>query len=100
MFAVVALMLAATFSASAVETAYKIANDKVTVTVSDLAPNADGTALIVCYNIDVAPDAFDECATLVITPVVRDDKHNKKLIEMIVVNGPTHQVNTEWLQRV
>jgi len=100
MFAAVAFLLVATFSASAVETAYKVGNDKVTVTVSELAPNDDATALIACYKIDVAPDAIDECSSLVLTPLVRDDNHNKKLIEMIVINGESQKVNTEWLQRV
>ena len=100
LFAAVALMLVATFSASAVENAYKVGNGKVTVTVSDLAPNAEGTALIACYNIDIAADAIDECSSLVITPLVRDDNNNKKLIEMIVVNGESRKVNSEWLQRV
>ena len=99
LFAAVALMLVATFSASAVENSYKVGNGKVTVTISDLAPNADGTALIACYNIDVAADAIDECSSLVITPLVRND-NNKKLIEMIVVNGESRKVNEEWLQRV
>ena len=99
LFAAVALMLVATFTASAVENTYKVGNGKVTVTISDLAPNADGTALIACYNIDVAPDAIDECSSLVITPLVRND-NNKKLIEMIVVNGQSRKINTEWLQRV
>ena len=96
----VALMLVASFSASAVENSYKVGNGKVTVTISDLAPNADGTALIACYNIDVAADAIDECSSLVITPLVRDNDNNKKLIEMIVINGQSRKVNTEWLQRV
>ena len=100
LFAMVALMLVASFSASAVENSYKVGNDKVTVTISDLAPNATGTALIACYNIDVAADAIDECSSLVITPLVRDNNNNKKLIEMIVVNGQSRKVNTEWLQRV
>ena len=100
LFAAVALMLVATFSASAVENAYKVGNGKVTVTITDLAPNADGTALIACYNIDVAADAIDECSSLVITPLVRDNDNNKKLIEMIVVNGESRKINTEWLQRV
>ncbi|MBQ6074274.1 MAG: hypothetical protein IJJ72_04340 [Bacteroidales bacterium] len=100
LFAAVALMLVATFSAQAVENVYKVGNDKVKVTISDLAPNADGTALIACYNIDIAADAIDECSSLLITPVVRDNNNNKKLIEMIVVNGPSHRVNIEWLQRV
>ena len=92
-------MLVATFSASAVENSYKVGNGKVTVTISDLAPNADGTALITCYNIDVAADAIDECSSLVITPLVRND-NNKKLVEIIVVNGESRKVNEEWLQRV
>jgi tetratricopeptide (TPR) repeat protein len=100
LFAAVALMLVATFSASAVENSYTVGNGKVKVTISDLAPNADGTALICCYNIDVAADAIDECSSLVITPLVRDNNNNKKLIEMIVVNGQSRRVNTEWLQRV
>ena len=100
LFAAVALMLVATFSASAVENAYKVGNGKVTVTISDLAPNADGTALIACYNIDIAADAIDECSSLVITPLVRDNDNNKKLIEMIVVNGESRKINSEWLQRV
>ena len=100
LFAAVALLLVATFSASAVENAYKVGNGKVTVTISDLAPNADGTALIACYNIDVAADAIDECSSLVLTPLVRDNNNNKKLIEMIVVNGESRRINTEWLQRV
>ena len=100
LFATVALLLVATFSASAVENAYKVGNGKVTVTISDLAPNADGTALIACYNIDVAADAIDECSSLVLTPLVRDNNNNKKLIEMIVVNGESRRINTEWLQRV
>lgn len=100
LFAMVALMLVASFSASAVENSYKVGNGKVTVTISDLAPNATGTALIACYNIDVAADAIDECSSLVITPLVRDNNNNKKLIEMIVVNGQSRKVNTEWLQRV
>ena len=99
LFAAVALMLVATFSANAVENSYKVGNGKVTVTISDLAPNADGTALITCYNIDVAADAIQNCESLVITPLVRDD-NNKKLIEMIVVNGSSRKINTEWLQRV
>ena len=100
LFAAAALLLVATFSASAVENIYKVGNGKVTVTISDLAPNTDGTALIACYNIDVAADAIDECSSLVLTPLVRDGNHNKKIIEMIVVNGPSRQVNTEWLQKV
>ena len=100
LFAMVALMLVASFSASAVENSYKVGNGKVTVTISDLAPDATGTALIACYNIDVAADAIDECSSLVITPLVRDNNNNKKLIEMIVVNGQSRKVNTEWLQRV
>ena len=67
LFAMVALMLVASFSASAVENSYKVGNGKVTVTISDLAPNATGTALIACYNIDVAADAIDECSSLVIS---------------------------------
>lgn len=100
LFATVALMLVASFSASAVENSYKVGNGKITVTISDLAPNADGTALIACYDIDVAADAIDECSSLVITPLVRDNNNNKKLIEMVVVNGQSRKVNTEWLQRI
>ncbi|MBR6869438.1 MAG: hypothetical protein IKM93_06455 [Bacteroidales bacterium] len=100
LFAAAALMLVGTVSAFAADNTYKVCNGKVTVTVTDLAPNADGTALIACYNIDVAPDAIDECSSLVITPLVRDDNHNKKLLEMVVINGPSHRVNIEWLQRV
>ena len=99
LFAAVALMFVATFTASAVDNSYKVGNGKVTVTISDLAPNADGTALIACYDIDVAADAIDECSSLVLTPLVRDDD-NKKLVEMIVVNGESRRVNSEWLQRV
>ena len=82
LFAAAALMLVGTVSAFAADNTYKVCNGKVTVTVTDLAPNADGTALIACYNIDVAPDAIDECSSLVITPLVRDDNHNKKLLEI------------------
>ena len=59
LFAAVALVLVATFSASAADNSYKVGNDKVTVTITDLAPNAEGTALIACYDIDVAADAVD-----------------------------------------
>ena len=100
LFAAVALMLVATFSASAADNSYKVGNGKVTITITDLAPNAEGTALIACYNVDVAADAVDECSSLVITPLVRDENGNKKLIEMIVVNGESRKINTEWLQRV
>ena len=100
LFAAVALMLVATFSASAVDNSYKVGNDKVTVTITDLAPNAEGTALIACYNVDVAANAMDECSSLVITPLVRDENGNKKLIEIIVVNGESRKINTEWLQSV
>lgn len=100
LFAAVALMLVATFTASAVDNSYKVGNGKVTVTITDLAPNAEGTALIACYNVDVAADAIDECSSLLITPVVRDENGNKKVIEMIVVNGESRKINTEWLQRV
>ena len=100
LFAAVALLLVATFSASAVDNSYKVGNGKVTVTITDLAPNAEGTALIACYNIDVAADAVDECSSIVITPLVRDNDNNKKLIEMIVVNGQSRKINTEWLQKV
>ena len=100
LFAVAALLLFATFSASAVDNAYKVGNGKVTVSISDLAPNAEGTALIACYNIDVAPDAMDECSTLLITPLVRDENGNKKVIEIIVVNGESRKINEEWLQEV
>jgi len=100
LFAAVALMLFATFSASAVDNSFKVGNGKVTVTISDLAPNANGTALVTCYNVDVAADAIDECSSLVLTPVVRDDNGNKKVVEMIVVNGESRKINTEWLQRV
>ncbi|MCR5710727.1 MAG: hypothetical protein K6G79_09640 [Bacteroidales bacterium] len=99
LFAAVAIMLVATFSANAADNVYKVAHDKIAVTITDLAPNANGTALVACYNIDVAADAVDECSSLVITPLVRDD-NNKKLVEIIVVNGQSHRVNTEWLQRV
>ena len=101
LFATAALLLVATFSASAVNNnVYKVADGKVTVTISDLAPNADGTALIACYNIDVAADAIDNCSSMVLTPLVRDENGNKKLVEMIVINGSARKVNTEWLQRV
>ena len=100
LFAAVALMLVATFTASAVDNSYKVGNGKVTVTITDLAPNAEGTALIACYNVDVAADAMDECSSLLITPVVRDENGNKKVIEMIVVNGESRKINEEWLQRV
>ena len=101
LFATVALLLVATFSASAADNnVYKVAGDRVTVTISDLAPNAEGTALIACYNVDIAADAIDNCSSLVLTPLVRDEKGNKKIVEMIVVNGTNRKVNTEWLQRV
>ncbi len=100
LFAVAALLLFATFSASAVDNAYKVGNGKVTVSISDLAPNAEGTALIACYNTDVASDAMDECSTLLITPLVRDENGNKKVIEIIVVNGESRKINEEWLQEV
>ena len=101
LFATVALLLVATFSVSAANNnVYKVAGDKVTVTISDLAPNAEGTALIACYDIDVAPDAITNCESLVLTPLVRDEKGNKRLVEMIVINGANRKVNTEWLQRV
>ena len=101
LFATVALLLVATFSASAADNnVFKVAGDRVTVTISDLAPNADGTALIACYNVDIAPNAIDNCTSLVLTSLVRDDNGNKKIIEMIVVNGTSHKINTEWLQRV
>lgn len=99
LFAAVALVLVATFSASAADNSYKVGNGKVSVTITDLAPNAAGTALKACYNIDVAPDAFDECSSLLITPLVRDDNGHKKLIEIIVLNGESRKVNAEWLQR-
>ncbi len=101
LFATVALLLVATFSASAVnDNVYKVADGKVTVTISDLAPNAEGTALVACYNIDVAADAIDNCSSLVLTPLVRDENGNKRLVEMIVINGSSRKINTEWLQRV
>jgi Flp pilus assembly protein TadD, contains TPR repeats len=101
LFATVALLLVATFSASAADNnVYKLAGDRVTITISDLAPNADGTALIACYNIDVPADAINNCESLVLTPLVRDENGNKKLVEMIVINGSSRKVNPEWLQRV
>lgn len=98
LFAAAALMLVATFSAFA-GNSYKVGNGKVTVTISDLAPNAERTALVACYDIVVAADAIDECSSLLITPLVRDN-NSKKLIEMIVINGESRKVNSEWLQRV
>lgn len=100
LFASVALMLVATFSASAAADSYKVGNEKVTVTISDLAPNAEGTVLVTCYDIEIAADAIDECSSLVITPLVRDDNGNKKLTEIIVVNGESRKINSAWLQRV
>lgn len=100
LFAAVALMLVATFSASAVDNVYRVSEGRVSVTITDLAPNAFGTGYVACYNVDVAANAIDDCESLVITPLVRDSRGNKKIVEMIVVNGKGRQVNTEWLQKV
>ena len=48
LFAAVAIMLVATFSANAADNVYKVGHDKIAVTITDLAPNANGTALVAC----------------------------------------------------
>lgn len=96
LFAIAALTLVATFSAFAADD-FKFASDKAVVTVKDLAPNADFSALVTCYDITVAPDAVGECSSLVITPVVKNGD-SKKIVEIIVINGSSRKVNKEWLQ--
>lgn len=96
--ATLAIILVATFAASAADNSYKICNDKVTVTVKDLAPNADMTALKACYDIKVASDAIDNCESIIISPVVKSGSE-KQLVEIIVVNGPGRVGLTPWLSR-
>ena len=98
LFAAVALMLVATFTASAVDTTYKVGNGYVTVTVNELAPSADGNTLITCYNMDVAPEVFNDCASVILTPLVRDNDGHKNLIEVVVICKEGAKINTEWLQ--
>ena len=98
LFAAVALMLVATFTASAVDNTYKVGNGYVTVTVSELAPSADGKTLVTCYNMDVAPEVFNDCASVILTPLVRDNDGHKNLIEVVVVSPEGANINTEWLQ--
>ena len=98
LFAAVALMLVATFSASAVENSYKVGNGYVTVTVSELAPSADGKTLAACYNLEVAPEVFNDCASVILTPVVRDEEGHKNVIEIVVVSAEGAKVNMDWLQ--
>ena len=98
LFAAVALMLVATFTASAVDNTYKVGNGYVTVTVNELAPSADGNTLITCYNMDVAPEVFNDCASVILTPLVRDNDGHKNLIEVVVICKEGAKINTEWLQ--
>ena len=98
LFAAVALMLVATFSASAVENSYKVGNGYVTVTVSELAPSADGKTLAACYNLEVAPEVFNDCASVILTPVVRDAEGHKNVIEIVVVSVEGAKINMDWLQ--
>ena len=98
LFAAVALMLVATFTASAVDNTYKVGNGFVTVTVSELAPSADGKTLVTCYNMDVAPEVFNDCASVILTPLIRDVDGHKNLIEVVVVSPEGAKINTEWLE--
>lgn len=95
-FAVLAIVLVATFSASA-DNSKKISNDKVTVTICDLAPNADMTALKACYTVTVAPDAVEPCESIILTPTIKVNG-KKEVVEVIVVNGSGKLGSTKWVE--
>jgi len=96
---ILAVALTASFNAqAAVEKTAQVCNGNVTVKVLDLAPNTDFTALVTRYVIEVAPDAVEDCNSLVITPVVKKDD-NKTLTEIVVVNGKGRTGhNRKWLE--
>jgi len=95
--AAIALVLVATVSANAQKDTFKVCYDKIDVKVVDLAPNADFKALNTCYQISVAPDAVEPCASLVITPVIKKGDQ-KKVLEIIVVNGYGKIGSQRWLE--
>lgn len=95
-FAVLAIVLVATFSASA-DNSKKISNDKVTVTINDLAPDADVAVLKANYTVKVSKDAVEPCESIIITPTVKIND-NKVVVEIIVVNGSARLGSTKWLE--
>lgn len=88
LLAMMSFVLIATFAANAAQNEpVKLCNDKITVEINDMAPNADGTLLNTCYDITIAPNAIENCTALILTPAVRGDEA-KKVVEVIVVNAP------------
>ncbi|MDD4669459.1 MAG: hypothetical protein PHG78_00325 [Bacteroidales bacterium] len=93
------LVLVTTFSAQAQKETFQVCNGKIEVVVNDLAPNSQSSALVTNYQITVAPDAVGNCSSLVITPaVIANDSKDKKLVEVIVVNGPGKKGSDRWLE--
>jgi Outer membrane protein and related peptidoglycan-associated (lipo)proteins len=99
LLALMSLVLIATFAANAAQNEpVKLCNDKITVEINDMAPNADGTLLKTCYDITVAPNAVEGCTSLILTPVVRGDKA-KKVVEVIVINAPGENGMTDFVKK-
>ena len=96
MLAAITLVFLATVSANAQSNTFKLSNG-VEVTVTDLAPDQDFTTINAQYTIKVPANAVEPCSSLILTPVIKDGD-NKKLAEVIVVNGTGKLGSIKWLE--
>ena len=94
--AVVLAVLTATFTLSAEEVVVKIAGDKATVDVTDMTFSADGSVLNAKYSIEVAPELVPDCASILLTPVVKGGNQTY-VPEIILINGKNVCERHPWL---
>lgn len=95
MLTVIALAIVSTFSVLAGDT-YSLSNGKVTVDVKEVYAQND--IVKACYTVTVAADAIEECETLIITPVVKND-NEKHVVEMVVLNGASRKGLDSWVAK-
>ena len=94
--AVAMVAICATFTLAAEDTVVKIAADKATVVVTDMTVSDNGSALNASYTIEVAPGLVPDCASIILTPVIK--KGSEKFIpEVILINGKNVCKHEKWL---
>lgn len=92
---IVAIAIVSTFSVHAGDT-YSLSNGKVTIDVKEVYAQND--IVRACYSVTVAADAIEECETLIITPVVKND-NEKHVVEMVVLNGASRKGLDKWVAK-
>lgn len=92
---ILALAIVSTFSVHAGDS-YSLSNGKVTVDVKEIYAQND--VVKACYAITVAADAIEECETLIITPVVKNE-NEKHVVEMVVLNGASRKGLDRWVAK-